>query len=121
MIKKFRCDEAFFTFLNLKATLENNEVEYPATAIIHGNRNKEKLFSELAEYIKRRDEKINELANGTGLIKQDDKENLKKLNEYMEEYNQVEIEVDITMVPVQDFMKYSYHPNELIPFEFMIE
>lgn len=121
MKKKFRCDEAFFVFLNLKAALENNDVEYPATAIIHGNRNMQKLFSELEEYIKRRDKKIDELTSGKNLIKSDDKENLKKLNEYMEEYNQVKIEVDIATVPVQDFMKYSYHPNELIPFEFMIE
>jgi len=121
MIKKFRCDEAFVRYMELNEALSKNDVEYPATAIIHGSRNKEKLFSELSEYIKRRDEKIGEITNGTGVIKQDDTETLKKFQEYMEEYDKVEIEVEIATVPVQDFMKFSYHPNELIPFEFMIE
>lgn len=121
MKKKLRCDEAFMIFFNLKTALENNETEYPASAIIHGSRNKDKLLSELSEYIKRRDEKISELSDGTGKIDTDDVETLKKFQEDMAEYDKVEIEVEIATVPVSDFMKFSYRPQELMPFEFMIE
>jgi len=106
--------------MELNATLNKNDVEYPASAIIHGNRNAKKLFSELEEYIKRRDEKIGEFGTN-GSINSNDVEAMKKFHESMQEFDKVEIEVEIAMISLDDFMKFSYHPNELTPFEFMIE
>lgn len=118
MKMKFTCSEAFSHYAALSLVLKNSNAEYPAAAIIHGSRNADRLKTELKEYIRFRDSKIEEFGeineNGVKAI------STEKLNELMKKYDEVEIEVEINTVPVKEFMKYSYKAADLLPFEFMI-
>lgn len=121
---KMRCDEAFSHLVELQEVLSKNDVKYPAAAIIHGRRNLEKLKTELAEYIKVKDDFIKQFGkekNGNYSIDVNDRDAMKKFSDAMKEYNEVEIELEITAVPMEKFESIVCSPDDIIPFDFMIE
>lgn len=121
---KKTCEEFSAVSSLLKDVLESR-ITLPARATIIGLRNWRKIVDEISDYTEKKNELIQKYGSldeekGVYSIPASDVENSKKFQEEIKEFADVEMEIDVQMIPIDTF-DGEYPTNVIMAFEFMIE